>query len=437
MAEVRAFPGVRYAEQIGDLASVVCAPYDVITPEAQAAAYARSPYNAIRLELGETRPTDGAADNRYTRAARTLHQWLADGVLARDPAPCLYAYEEAFPGIAPGRRRGFFARVRLAEWSERVVLPHERTLPKPRADRLSLLRATRTNLSPVFSLYEDPNRRIAAALDVATSDPPTAAFSLPPGLVAAAAPEHRLWKVDTPAVVREVEAALADRQLYIADGHHRYETALENWRAARTAGAGPDDPAAYLLMHLVDLADPGLVVLPLHRLVRVESLDRAAALAGLRHHFDVEEAPLDASALLPRLAALGQTAHAYAVLGVVPGRALVISAPHAPALDSLLPADRSAAWRGLDVAVLHRVVLERILGLDAESAAAERIGYTRDAAEALDSVERGDYPLAVLLNATRVEQIRDVALAGDRMPEKSTYFWPKPPTGLAFYTHFD
>jgi uncharacterized protein (DUF1015 family) len=445
MAEVYAFRGIRYDEsRVGSLSRIVCAPYDVITPAAQADCYARDAHNAVRVELAVDEPGDGANRNRYTRAAAALAEWLESGALRRDDAPSLYVYEERFAVDGRDyRRRGIFAAVRLADWSEHIVLPHERTMAKPKADRMALLKATKTNLSPIMALYEDPTGAIGSTLDSATRAEPTADFTLAPESVAAAASGHRLWQIADPAAISVVTETLAGQSLYIADGHHRYTTALDYWRERQAAGAPANDPAAYVLMLMLDLADPGLVVLPTHRLVQAPDLDRAGALAALQRTFQIDEVPLvgdptaDASRLTERLRVLGRSAHAFALVGLAPGVAHVLSARPGPAIDALLPADRSAAWRRLDVAVLHAVVLDGALGLGGEEQGdGSRLGYTRDAAAAVAAVSNGECNLACLLNATRVDQIRDVALASDVMPEKSTYFWPKPPTGLVFYPHW-
>jgi len=440
LAEVRPFRGIRYAPGAVRLADVVCAPYDVITPEAQADYYARSEHNAVRLELGRDEPGDDATRNRYTRAAEHLRAWLRAGVLQRDDVPGFYVYEESF--VLDGRegtRRGFFAAVRLEEWDRRVVLPHERTMTKPRADRLSLLRACRTQLSPILALYEDPSGRIAAALEAATRGAPAAEFELRPGAVVAAATGHRLWHVDDPRTVDEVRRALAGRPLFVADGHHRYETALEHWREVRRAGADGDHPAGWALMLLADVADPGLVVLPTHRLVRVPTPDRSALLQRLRRYFTVEEHGRGPghgdglASLLAEVARRSASAHAIGIAGLAADSLHLLTAEPGPELEAWLPSDRSTAWKSLDVAVLHCAVLEGLLGLHGEAAADGHLAYTRDAHAALAAVSSGGCDLAFFLNATRISQIRDVALAGDRMPEKSTYFWPKPPTGVVFY----
>jgi uncharacterized protein (DUF1015 family) len=314
-------------------------------------------------------------------------------------------------------------------------------MPKPRADRLGLLRACRANLSPILSLYEDPSGRVAEALDAASQAAPVAAFDLRPGAVAAAATEHRLWRLDDPEAIAAIRRELAGRALFIGDGHHRYETALEYWREARSAGADEGHPAGWMLMLLVDAADPGLVVLPTHRLVRLPGLDRAALLESFRRVFVVEslESGAEDAERLGRLrwelARRSGSAHAFGVAGLTPGALHLLTAPPGPEVDAYLPADRSPGWRRLDVAVLHGVVLEGLLGLHGETAGDGALAFTRDAAEALAAVSSGEYDLAFFLNPTRVPQVQEIALAGDRMPEKSTDVWPKPPTGVVFYSH--
>ncbi len=271
MADVRPVPGIRYAPGI-DLAAVVTPPYDVISPDDQARYYERAPENIIRLELGRDKPGDDELDNRYTRAATTFADWRLRGVLQQD-APALYLYEQRFHALGGERRRlSLLARVRIEPWEEGVILPHERTLSKPKSDRLKLIRATAATLSPIMSLYDDPRGALAKLLAKPLKRAPAVAFHDEAG------EEHRLWIVRDEALIAKVGAFFRDRQLYIADGHHRYETALayrEELREARRE-LPPEDAANFTLMALSAIEDPGLVVLPTHRIVRGVAQERLA-----------------------------------------------------------------------------------------------------------------------------------------------------------------
>lgn len=429
MADIQPLRGIRYASDvIDDLAQIITPPYDVISEEAQARYYARNPYNAIRLELGAELPGDTILDNRYTRAAATFAEWRADGILRQEAAPCYYLYQQIFSyGGTTYTRTSLMARVRLEPWSARVVLPHEHTLSKPKSDRLKLLRACATNLSPVMSLYDDPQGRIRRLLSsYANNAEVNISDEVDEG--------HRLQPITDPRQIALIQNFFAERQLYIADGHHRYETALnyrEEVREQRRELA-MDDAVNFVLMALIDLDDPGLLILPTHRLLFDLSDDTLSSLSSstLGQYFTVREPGKSVSGdmLLNSLAQAGEQAPS-----------LVISTPEQTWLLSLKEQGKarmgesghSAAWNELDVAVAHTLVLEALLGLSAEDVTAgSHIRYTRDTQQALEAVQIGEAQVALLLNATRVRQVCEVAKADDRMPQKSTYFYPKLITGL-------
>ena len=446
MAGVRPLPGIRYAPET-DLAAVVTPPYDVISPEAQARYYARDPHNIIRLELGRDERGDDELDNRYTRAALTFAEWRLSGALRQD-APALYLYEQRFtvPGAGGARkRRGLFARVGIAPWEAGVVLPHERTLSKPKDDRLKLTRATAATLSPIMALYDDPDGELAALLGKAARRKPEVAFTDEAG------EEHRLWPLRDAALTAHVADFFRDRQLYIADGHHRYETALayrEELRETRRE-LPPGDAANFTLMALSAVEDPGLVVLPTHRIVRGVAPERLTVFRDdLAAYFEItplgaqgDLATLDVAKTLAALTAASEGGQRVALVMVTPDSALLLrqTAEGEAAMDALEPARSgehvgvSAAWRRLDVTSLHELVLARGLGVNEQAVrAGESVTYTRDASAAIEAVRTGEAgaQLAFLLNPTPPTAIRDVARAGDRMPQKSTYFYPKLITGL-------
>jgi len=435
MADVRPFPGIRYAPGT-DLAAVVTPPYDVISPEAQARYYERAPENIIRLELGRDEPRDDELANRYTRAAMTFADWRLRGVLRQD-APALYLYEQRFHALGGERRRlSLMARVRIEPWEAGVVLPHERTLSKPKSDRLKLTRATAATLSPIMALYDDPRGALAKALARPLKRAPEVAFHDETG------EEHRLWVVRDAALIERVGAFFRDRQLYIADGHHRYETALayrEELREARRE-LPLEDAANFTLMALSAIEDSGLLVLPTHRIVRGVAQERLAEfprdLADLFENEALAGDP-DAEAITRTLAEASEGGARTAFAMVTPDGVSILRQTNAgrAAMDGRAGehVGASEAWRSLDVAVLHELVLAHGLSVSEQAIrAGEHITYTRDAQAAIDAVRSGadGAQLAFLLNPTPPAAIRDVARAGDRMPQKSTYFYPKLITGL-------
>jgi uncharacterized protein (DUF1015 family) len=434
VAEIRPFQGVRYDPAVaGAMATVVSPPYDVISPAAQAELYDRSPYNVVRLEYGREMAGDTSDHNRYTRAAADYRSWRAGGILAVDSSPGFHVYDETFS--VNGRsitRRSLLASVRLANWDENVVLPHEHTLPKPKADRLQLLSATHTQFSPLLAMYDDPGG-VRDALAAATTRAPDVTVDVAPGALAAAAAAHRLWRITAPDLLASLVAAWAPLRLFIADGHHRYETALTYRDLRRLAGVAPDDPANYVLMALVEANDPGLVLLPTHRVIRgFGPISSRAVLDRLADTFVVERfAAGDPAALAPpsgdrpSLAALGLTPDAVHRLTVRPDVDVA----------QLLP-DVPPVLRQLDTLILQRLILEPILGLARDEAeAGERIQYTRDPDEALRAYASGDATLVFFLAPTPLPLLRDAMHAGLRMPQKTTYFYPKPVTGLVLFDH--
>lgn len=429
MVEIAPMRALRYASP--ELAERVAPPYDVVGPEQRAKLASRSPHNVVHLDLPA-----GEGDARYANAAALLARWRDEGVLARDDRPTLYRYVQTFepPGGGTRRRReGFFALVKAEPYERRAVLPHERTLSGPKEDRYRLMVATRAALSPVFLLYPDPQREVAGQLAAAR---PIAAFATDDGV------QHELAVLDDPAAVTRVVERLAGVSAVIADGHHRYETALryaaqvDSERAAAGApAAGPRAAHRFVLAFLAAVEDPGLSVFPTHRLVH--SLPGGLAWEALTTRaaewFEVGElgaTPAPAQ-IVERLAGLGAGAPAF-VAALGDGRAFGLRwradrelAAH-PAL-----AARPAVLRGSDVVVLHDVMLESLLGISREAQLEQRnITYVKDAREALERVRGGEGDVLFLLNPTPVSLVRDVAESGEVMPQKSTYFHPKVLTGL-------
>src|SRR5712692_6919261 len=431
MADVQPLRGIRYdGQHRSDMAEIITPPYDVISEEDQARYYQRNPYNVIRLELGRDETGDTSLNNRYTRAATMLAEWRLQHILREDTTPRYYCYQQVFTYARQiYTRTSLLARVRLEPWSARVVLPHEHTMAKPKDDRLKLLRACATNLSPIMSLYDDPQGRMRRLLS-------SYAANAEVQIVDEVDEEHRLQSIIDEKQITLLQNFFTERQLYIADGHHRYETALNYREEVREMHRhlAADDAANFVLMALIDVDDPGLLVLPTHRLLFGLSQDAHNLLTNqqLAQYFTIHESvpPRDSpETLLERLAQVGATASSFVISTAEQTWLLTLNdAGKARMKES----GRSGAWNELDVAGEDGVVLVALRGLREEDmTAGKHAGYTRDAQQALEAVRKGEAQVALLLNATRVRQICDVAEADDRMPQKSTYFYPKLITGLA------
>ena len=413
MAEVRPLRALHYnLGAVASLGAVVAPPYDVIDAGMRRELLAHSPFNVVEIDLPEA---PGGGD-RYEHAAETLEAWTLEGVLAADREPAIWALtqEYAAPDGAIRTRHGLLARVRIEEYGPGRIRPHERTQPGPKEDRLRLTEATRHNLSPIFSLYPgDAWRHVEPAL---AGDPWGEATDAD-GTV------NRVWRIADPEVHEAVAGALAGAELLIADGHHRYETARTYADAI-----GGEGPHRYTLMCLVSLEDPGLTVFPTHRLLTgLDAAKQEALAGGLRELFEIDEVPLDA---VDPASAEGIGVFGYADPHL--GRGFRLRLRDTAALDDAL-GGRPESYRRLDAVILEALVLQRLLGMTEEDIAAKRgITYAKSAAEARSAIESADADCAFLLRPTPVEAVRDVAASGETMPPKSTYFFPKVPTGIAF-----
>jgi uncharacterized protein (DUF1015 family) len=423
MADIRAFRGFRYdLGRTGPLADLVAPPYDVIDAQLQRQLYDASPYNAIRLELTRDEPGDDDAHNKYTRAAGTLKDWLAADVLRQDTSRSLYVYEQEF--TAEGRtysRRGFLARVRLEPFGTGRIFPHEQTLSGPKADRLKLYQATNFNISPVFGLYPDAAGEVFAKLEPLLRKSPPLEARDHLGVM------NRLWVVTDSAAVSAVTGLMGPKPVFIADGHHRYETGLKYLDEQRAAGNVPDDEAApnFCLMMLVGMSDPGLIILPTHRLVSglppLTSEQLKAALAG---HFDVVGDFADAAACWEHV----QLEDSQAVLGfgtVADNRWLAVRLRDPAVMETLAP-DHSDDWRELAVSILHKLVLDRLVGGN------PTCRYVHLLKEVTDAVSAKECQLAALVPPVGMDHVERIAGNREKMPPKSTYFYPKLLTGLVF-----
>jgi len=431
MVDVQPLRGIRYdGQRVGNLAEVITPPYDVISEEDQARYYQRNPYNIIRLELGRDEAQDTTLNNRYTRAAAMLAEWRVEDILREDATLRYYCYQQVFSYEGQVyTRTSLLARVRLEPWDARAVLPHEHTMAKPKSDRLKLMQACATNFSPIMSLYEDPQGRMRKLLGTYAANAEVQATD-------EAREEHHLQPITDVEQIALIQNFFEERRLYIADGHHRYETALnyrEEVRAMRKHLLHDDDAANFVLMALIDTGDPGLLVLPTHRLIAHLEQDALNALSSqqLGRYFTVREMAMGdypPEAPLHMLAQAGDAAPSFVICTAEQSWLVSLNEQGKARMEQ---SGHSAAWNDLDVAVAHTLVLEELLGLNAaDLTAGTHVSFTRDARQALQAVQHKEAQVALLLNPTRVRQICDVAEADDRMPQKSTYFYPKLITGL-------
>ena len=440
MAEIFPFEAWRYDPRRVRLADVVTQPYDKITPEMRDRYLAANPFNFIRIEKGPATAADSAGDNVYTRARLSLGNWMREGVLRRDAHAAIYPYfqEYTVPGTELRRtRKGFIALGRLEDYSAGVIFRHERTLPGPKADRLELLRQTRTQTGLLFMLYQDPERATDRMIGEAVRREPAAELTDEMGVV------HRLWMLSDPAAVEALSRLLAPKRLLIADGHHRYETALAFRNECRQA-TGRSDPAApheKAMMALFNADDEGLTILPTHRLLfGLADFSFDVFRRRMEPQFDCRSYPF--AKVAGRERALGQfrsdlerQASERTAIGAYAGGGafhlfLLKSDPDTdPALADLTPAERR-----LDLVLLHRVMLEQGLGITLNDVSGEkRVGYERELEPALAAVDAGRAQLALLLNPARIERVAQAAFAGRVLPEKSTDFYPKLLSGLTLY----
>ena len=446
MAIIAPFRALRYDPARVPLAQVVTQPYDKITTQMQESYYKANPFNLVRIILGRKKPRDDAQDNVYSRAAGSFQQWRREGIFLQDPQPSIYAYTQRFSAPEPlgqgeYERRGFIALGRIEDYDAGVVFRHEQTLAKPKADRLQLLRATRAHFGQIFMLYSDSSRQIEPLLN--TDSPPEIEMRDEYGVL------HRVWRVQAPRTLALLRTKMMDKKLIIADGHHRFETALtyRNERRAEAASAShsrSDDRAStglsgnalhpydFVMMTFVNMESEGVVILPTHRVIHgLSSFNAQEFFQRTRQYFDLEEvsgnlSPQQATSLLNEAGIKGT-----AMLAVTAGGAFLLrERPGAAA--SLLNAF-SPLQQELDVVQLHKVLLENGLGISEGAIRNQQhISYLRDAAEAMQRVQDGA-KVAFLMNPAKMEQVRDVALAGQVLPQKSTDFYPKLLSGLTVY----
>ncbi len=432
MAQIKPFKGTLYDAAAG-LSSVLAPPYDIIGSALQDDLYERNPYNIVRLILGYIHESDTPEDNRYTRAAADFADWKERGILRADVSPAIYLYDQEFELEGERRtRRGFIALLRLEDFSAKGVHPHEVTYAEPRADRLSLLRACRAYFSQVFALYSDEEREVETALWNAADAEPLVDFTDDSGI------RNILRRVDDPEALRAAEGLMAGKQLFIADGHHRYETALLYQREMREEGGpGGDAPYDFVPTFFVSAQNPGLVILPVHRVIPASCCGQEEAESALAASLSVEriserlaEEPLEE--LASWMDGAGRGEHRFGL--VAPHGLFTLRLQDKRALASLVEAGHSEEWSKLDVSVIQELGIKRCLSAD-ELAREGSIKYVTDAGDAMEEVRAGRACLAFLVRPTTVEDIKNIALRGEKMPPKSSYFHPKPLSGIVIYDH--
>ncbi|MGB7436413.1 MAG: DUF1015 domain-containing protein [Candidatus Acidiferrum sp.] len=444
MALVQPFRAFRYNPSVAPFEKVLTQPYDKITPAMQEQYYAADPHNLIAIEKGRTLKEDTPEHNVYTCAAASLNTWIGERVIQQDPSPAFYAYTQEYtvPGTSVRRaRRGFIGLGRLEDYSAGVIFRHEHTLSGPKADRLELLRHTRTHTGQLFMLYSEPHRQVDTVLDRAqSSQPPATELTDEYGVV------HRLWPITDTHQIMSIQSAMADQKLVIADGHHRYETSL-NFRNENRTRAGkliPDAPYEFSMMTFINTRSEGLTILPTHRVVaNMRDFSWSSVRRYLEPWFATEVLSLEAEA--QRREAPEKAMHLLAAkksqraLAVYPAaqhdsRALYILTLRPEAdIAQILPG-LSPYQRELDVVLLHQGILEPALGITPHAVAAEaNLSYEREASVALDAVDRGTAQVAFLLNPVDVDLVVRVATAGEVMPQKSTDFYPKLLSGITMF----
>ncbi len=424
MAEIRAFRGVRYdAKKIGSLTDVVTPPYDRVPEDVQTALYARSPVNMVRIIKGRAEPSDDERDNVYTRAARTFQDWLASGVLVRDPEPSLYVYHQEYTfGGERLIRKGVMA---LAKLEPEKVHAHEKTLMGPKEDRLKLMRASQANFEHVFMLYNDAKRAADRALAGAIAD-------RKPDMAAEDADrnQHRVWRVSDPKTIAAVQTALRDKDLYIADGHHRYETSVNYMRECRERGWTPAAPESFdaRLMTLFNVAEPGMSIRPIHRMVHgIPGFEPEVFLTKASERFAVSRCASFED--MEKAVGAGKGKHTFGFYAL--GVAATLQLRDERVMNELIGGSWSNDYRRLDVSILHAAILEPLLGIDAKALEDQtNINYSVTLEKGKKCVESGAEQMFFVLNATSADEVVRVADHGEKMPQKSTDFYPKLLTGL-------
>ena len=427
MADIKAFKALRYTDT-ENLQDLVTPPYDIISDEAQKGYYEKNENNVIRLEYGAINENDTDSDNRYTRASEFLNKWLNEGVLKVDSEKAFYIYEEVFShGGEKKSFKGIFARVRLEEFEKKIILPHEETLSKAKQDRFMLMEHTDCNFSPIYLLYLDEQKKIVSVIEKNSENEPDVSFMNEDGVL------QNLWILKDIKEIEKIEKGFSDKQLFIADGHHRYETALNfrNKKREENPGFTGEEGFNFVMSFLMDMDNPGLVVFPTHRMLKdIKNFSEADITKKLEENFKVEK--IDGCDIEKGIETSDKK-----IFGLYTGKDYYyrITLKDEKLTEKEMP-QASEYYRNLDVSVLHSMILEKYFGIDKENMANQKnLVYTRSYEEAVESVKKGEFQCSFIINATKIRQIKDISLNNEKMPQKSTYFWPKLVTGIVMNKH--
>ncbi|MCF6150452.1 MAG: DUF1015 domain-containing protein [Candidatus Kuenenia sp.] len=430
MAIIKPFRGLRYNQDIiKDCSAVVTPPYDVISPSEQERYYQNHPNNIIRLDLGKEFLEDTEADNRYTRASEYLEDWMKAGILKQEDIPSIYMYDQEFSyGDKHYIRRGFIALVKLEPFDKGTIYPHEQTLPGPKADRLKLMQSCKANLSSIFALFPDEDNAADNYLHSITPSKPEIDFVDDSGVT------NKLWVIKEKQKIDTLVALMKEKALFIADGHHRYETSLvyKEQRHKENGGQNGELPSDYVMMVCVSMNNPGLQIFPFHRAVRlIKDFNPDRILHSLKEFFAVEH--LDNSSgidtIVQKLNSDAKT-HSFVMYLGERDKYYLLRLNDERVLETIFT-NNHPEWKHLDAGILHSIVINRILGIDSgEAGLKDYIKYVKNESEVVSLVQSGDFQLAFILRPTLIEQVREIALARKVMPPKSTYFYPKLITGV-------
>lgn len=437
MAKVVPFKGLRYnIDKFKDLEAVTAPPYDIISPEEQQELYNKDEYNVIRLDYGMDFESDDAENNKYTRSAAYLKKWIEEEVLKFEDEPAFYIYEQVFKldmDESPSHSlKGIISLVQLEEFSKKIIIPHEETLKKAKRDRLGLMEATETNMSQIYSLYMDPDQAIADIISECSDGVPDVSFTTKENVI------QNIWIIKDPAVINVISKKFENKQLFIADGHHRYETALyyRNMRHEHDGTEVGTQSYDYTMMMLVSMDDSGLFVFPTHRMIKdVSNFSEQLTIGMLTDDFSTSKIYFtegDVAEIITTKLRNNADERCFAFY-TGENYYYLLKLKDVHVMDSLIEG-KSDTYKHLDVTILHKLILEKYFGIDEQSLAnQEHIVYTKNAAEAIKRVDDGEFQCAFLISPTKVSEIRDISLANEKMPQKSTFFWPKLITGTVIY----
>ena len=440
MAKIIPFKGILYnKEKIRDMKDVVAPPYDVISPPEQEELYKRHENNVVRLILGKESDSDTPDNNRYTKAKDSFDSWQKNSILIKDAFPSIYVYSQEYhlgetEGFEKKRRLGFIALSKLENFGEGKIHPHENTLAKPKEDRLKLMQHCNANFSSIFGLFSDPSKRIDSVLKDYMRHSPLY------DLVDDAGMRHTLWAIRDNKVIQIITGVMSDKQVFIADGHHRYETAINyrNEMREKLPNFTGEELYNYVMMYFTNTNSEGLSILPIHRLVsNLSNFDKKKIIKKAGEFFNIEKLSLNESdektvkqKLFSDIKERGEKEH---IFGMYLGNDeyLLLTLKDEDVLDRLITNSRHPSWKKLDVTILHTLLIEKVLGISEKNLAEQKnITYTISGDEAIKDVKAGKYQIALFLNPTKIEEVKDVAAAGEKMPQKSTFFYPKLLTGL-------